>query len=239
MLIVLRKPAMVDRLISVVIPTYNRVAYLLEAIDSVLAQGYASLELIVVDDGSTDETAEVVARRGGVRYHHQANQGIAGARNAGVALARGAYLAFLDSDDVWMPGKLARQMAVLDADAGVDLVYGHAEQFRSPDVEPEFWRGYRAKPGVVAAPVPSSMLIRRAAFDRVGPFDARFGIGIEMDWYARLTEARLRAVMLPDVLFRRRLHRSNFNIVRADEQSERLHVLKAVIDRRRRSAGGA
>ena len=229
-----------DRLISVVIPTFNRAGYLPEAVDSVLAQGHASLELIVVDDGSTDDTAAVVARCGNaVRYHFQPNRGIAGARNAGAALARGAYLAFLDSDDAWTPGKLARQMAVLDANPGVDVVYGHAEQFYSPDVEPAFWRGYRAKPGVVAAPVCGAMLIRRAAFDRVGAFDPRFGIGIEMDWYARLVEQGLRAVMLPDVVFRRRLHRGNFNIVRADEQSERLHVLKAVIDRRRRSAVGS
>lgn len=228
---------MTARLISVVIPTYNRADYLPEAVDSVLAQGYASLELIVVDDGSTDGTKALLAHRGSVRYHYQPNQGIGAARNAGVELARGSYLAFLDSDDVWMPGKLVRQMAVLDADPRVDVVYGHAEQFRSPEIEPGYWQRSRTVPGIVAAPVACSMLIRRAAFDRVGPFDRRLSIGVEMDWYARLAERGLGVRMLPDVLFRRRLHRSNFNLTHASEQSERLRVLKAVIDRRRESAG--
>jgi glycosyltransferase involved in cell wall biosynthesis len=226
-----------DRLISVVIPVYNRERYLAEAIESVLTQDYAPIDLIVVDDGSTDGTAAIVAGMGAkLRYVYQPNQGIAGARNTGVTLARGSFLAFLDSDDLWLTDKLSRQMAVFAAQPETDVVYGHAEQFCSPEIEPEFWRRFRVRPGVLPAPLSSSMLIRRAAFDGVGPFDPRFGIGIEMDWHARLAERKLRVTMLPEVVFRRRLHRSNFNIEHGNDQSERLHVLKAVIDRRRRLA---
>jgi len=226
-----------QRLVSVVIPIYNRECYIVEAIESVLVQDYAPLELIVVDDGSTDGTAATVGRiDAGIRYVYQENRGIAGARNAGVALATGAFLSFLDSDDAWLPDKLTRQMAVFAAHPETDVVFGHAEQFYSPEIEPEFWRQFRSRPGILPAPLPSAMLIRRPAFDRVGLFDPRFSIGVDMDWQARLTEQNLRAVMLPDVVFRRRLHRSNFNVVHAGEQSERLHVLKAVLDRRRRPA---
>ena len=222
-------------LVSVVIPTHNRERYLRAAIESVLAQDYAPVELIVVDDGSTDATAAMLDGMGAtVRCIHQANQGIAGARNAGIAVARGSFLAFLDDDDLWLPDKLTRQMAAFAEHSETDAVYGHAEQFYSPEIEPEFWERFRIRPGVMAAPIAGALLIRRAAFDRVGPFDPRFGIGVEMDWNARLAEQRLVVTMLPEVVYRRRLHRGNFNIRHAGEQSERLHVLKAVIDRRRR-----
>ncbi len=92
---------------------------------------------------------------------------------------------------------------------------------------------------VQAAPIACALLIRRAAFDRVGPFNESLRIGVEMDWYARLCDRRLRVVMLEEPVYRRRLHRSNLNLTHADEQSERLRVLKMALDRRRsRAAAG-
>src|SRR5262245_39908172 len=100
--------------VSVVIPSYNSAAYLPAAIDSVLAQTARDLEVIVVDDGSTDDTPDVVARYGPpVRGIRQANAGVAAARNRGIAEARGRYIAFLDADDTWEPVKLERQLGEL------------------------------------------------------------------------------------------------------------------------------
>lgn len=221
-------------LISVIIPTFNRVQYLEDAIASVLNQDYTPVELIVVDDGSTDATPSVVRGMGGnIRYVYQDNMGIAGARNTGVSLATGAFLAFLDSDDVWMPGKLTRQMAVFAARPETDVVYGHAEQFFSPEIEPEFRQRLKTGEGILPAPLPTSMLIRRAAFDHVGPFDPQYPVGTEIGWQARLQECDLTVTMMPDVVYRRRLHRSNFSLTHADASGDRLRALKAIIDRRR------
>jgi glycosyltransferase involved in cell wall biosynthesis len=112
-------------LVSVVIPTYNRAAILPEAVDSVLAQTHACVEIVIVDDGSRDATAEVVRARYGhdprVRYFHQPNGGVSAARNHGLRQVRGEFVAFLDSDDAWYPNKLALQVAALRAvpDAGM------------------------------------------------------------------------------------------------------------------------
>jgi glycosyltransferase involved in cell wall biosynthesis len=114
--------------ISVVIPVHNGELYLAEAVDSALAQTHRPAEVVVVDDGSTDGTAEVAAGLGAaVRYVHQRNRGPGGAMNRGVALARGEYVAFLSADDVWEPEKLAGQMAALVADPSLDLVFGHVQ----------------------------------------------------------------------------------------------------------------
>ena len=97
-------------LVSVVIPTWNRAALLGDALDSVFAQNYAPVQVIVVDDGSTDDTRSLAARYPGVEYYRQEHAGSAAARNRGVAHARGDYIAFLDSDDVWLPGKLRTEL---------------------------------------------------------------------------------------------------------------------------------
>jgi len=110
--------------VSVIIPTFNQSGYLVEAIKSVLSQTYTSLEVIVVDDGSTDNTAEVVgAFDSRVRYLRQSNKGTAAARNAGIAHAKGKWIAFLDHDDLWMPEKLALQIPLFEADPKLGLVY--------------------------------------------------------------------------------------------------------------------
>src|SRR5262245_40114640 len=115
-------PSATARLVSVVIPTYNSGRFIADAIDSVLANGRSETELLVVDDWSTDDTAEIVARYGSaVTLIRQANAGAAVARNAGMRLARGRYIAFLDADDVWLPGKIEAQVAHLDRHRDVSL----------------------------------------------------------------------------------------------------------------------
>ena len=112
--------------VSVVIPTYNRAQLVTEAIDSVLMQTYKDYEIIVVDDGSTDDTEQVlVPYRDRIRYIYQENQGGAAARNAGIRNSKGTYIAFLDSDDLWLPSKLEKQVAVLNEYEDIALVYSN------------------------------------------------------------------------------------------------------------------
>src|SRR5437867_1708261 len=116
--------------VSIVIPTYNYGRYVVEAVESVLNQSFQDREVIVVDDGSTDDTRERLERfRGRIRYIYQRNKGLPAARNTGIRAARGAYVAFLDSDDLWLPEKLALQVPILDTRQQVGMVYTDAHLF--------------------------------------------------------------------------------------------------------------
>src|SRR5207247_11352011 len=133
-------------LVTVIIGAYNAERYLAEAIDSVLVQTHSNHELIVVDDGSTDSTAEVAEGYGPqVRCIRQENGGMAASRNRAIPEARGSYFSFLDADDRFPPDKLRRQLAVFDADPELDIVYGHVTEFLSPDLGAEA-RGLRRTP---------------------------------------------------------------------------------------------
>jgi glycosyltransferase involved in cell wall biosynthesis len=124
---------MTPLLISCIVPVFNGERYLGEAIDSILAQTYRPVEIIVVDDGSTDGTAAVAARYGDrIRYVRQNNGGAPTARNLGLSVAMGEFVAFLDSDDLWHPEKLQRQMACFEARADLDLCVTHLQRFWVP-----------------------------------------------------------------------------------------------------------
>jgi len=229
-------------LISVIIPTYNCAQYLSEAINSVLAQDYPRLEIIVVDDGSTDDTAAVVAAFGDqLTCIHQENQGIGGARNTGQTIARGDFIAYLDADDLYLPGKLSRQMACFEADPALECVQGHMEQFLSPELGPDFTSTVNVNTRLpLAAPMASTTLIKRQALERVGPWPIGLTLGTDLEWYARVQEDGVKCLMLEETVLRRRVHRNNTNLVHAADKKERLYVLKAMLDRRRakqRSAG--
>ncbi|MBI4572082.1 MAG: glycosyltransferase family 2 protein [candidate division NC10 bacterium] len=167
-------------LVSVIIPTHNRAALVREAIESALNQTYPAREVIVVDDGSTDETPEVLARYGdAIRTVRTANRGCAAARNAGVGVARGQYLAFVDSDDAAPPDRLSLQVPVLDAHPDVGIVYGNSIAF-GPDLPGEqVHHPVRPDPdGSVAEGIFfttrigfDSVLLRRAAVEQAGGFD--------------------------------------------------------------------
>lgn len=118
-----------DPLVSVVIPAFNVAPYIGEAIESVLGQELKDVEILAIDDGSTDGTREAVGRYGSaVTYIYQPNQGVSAARNAGIRLARGKYVAFLDADDAWLPDKLERQVRLFEVSPEVDVVFSDYEE---------------------------------------------------------------------------------------------------------------
>ncbi|MCX6033075.1 MAG: glycosyltransferase family A protein [Chloroflexi bacterium] len=225
-------------LVSVIIPTFNRAGYLIEAIESVLAQSYRPIEIIVVDDGSTDGTAEEIVSHFGaaVRYAWQLNQGASVARNAGIALAQGDLLAFLDSDDLWEPEKLTLQVATLITNPDTEAVLGRVRQFYSPELSEEARSRLWCPDGLLPGYVPGALLIWRKAFLRVGLFEPQLRVGEFMSWMIRAREAELRTVMLEECVYRRRVHAANKGIARQDTIGPRAAILKAALDRRRQRA---
>jgi glycosyltransferase involved in cell wall biosynthesis len=221
-------------LISVMIGVYNGAPYLAEAIRSVQAQTYRPYELIVVDDGSDDGSAEVAQSFEEVHYIFQERGGNGAARNRAVEAARAGFFAFLDADDRFTPHKLEHQMDALEADAGVDMVFGHVHEFVSPELADEERAGIRPPaPQPLPWTAPNLMLIRRPSFERVGGFSTELRVGVTVDWFARASEAGLRSLMLPEVVLERRLHTQNNGLRERDARSQYLHVLKAAMDRRR------
>jgi glycosyltransferase involved in cell wall biosynthesis len=218
--------------VSVIIPVYNYERYLGEAIESVLGQTYQQLEVIVVDDGSTDRSGEVArsfADRG-VLYSQQVHAGIGPARNEGVELARGEFLAFLDADDRWPLHKIERQLKALKSDETLEMVFGQALQLQNGSEWEAAVNDYKPSvPGMV----PGTMLIKREAFDRVGLFQGGLKVGEFIDWYARAVELNVRSLMLPELLLWRRIHDSNQGVRERQSVTDYARVLKAKLDRQR------
>ncbi len=223
--------------VSVVIPAFNAEKYLEASIDSVLGQTVRAHEIVVVDDGSTDRTADIVGSYGEpVRCHRQSNHGVGHACNQGARLSTGDFLAFQAADDLWVPEKLERQLEAFRLQPGLDMVFAHVQQFVSPELNDADRLRFRCPaepmPGYLAA----AMLVRRASFERVGPLPTHVQVGDFIDWYDRARSEGLRETMLPEVLVKRRIHTTNLSIRRRHDQAELAQVLKGVIDRRRRAA---
>lgn len=203
------RPAGSRPLVSVVVPVYNGEAFLTQAIHSVLSQTYAPIEVLAVDDGSTDHSPAILAGMAGIRVIRQPNQGVAAARNAGIAASLGDFIALLDQDDVWLPGKISAQMDRLLADPVLDYALTTQQRFVEPGVEVPAW----VRAGSLEKPVggfePSAAVIRRSAFTRIGLFDTRFIQGSDADWFFRAADAGLRFAVIPEPLLLRRVHTRN------------------------------
>jgi glycosyltransferase involved in cell wall biosynthesis len=222
-------------LVSVIIPVYNAERYVAEAIESVLAQTYDPVEIIAVDDGSTDGSAAVVKQFPFVQYYFQANAGISATRNRGIEQAQGDFLAFLDADDIWVNDKLALQMAAFEDNPGLDIVFGHVQQFRSPELA-QAENDPPAATDLMPGHIPSTMLIKRETFFRVGLFETHWKMGEFASWYLRSLEQGLQNMMLPDLVTRRRLHETNHGIQQRELIKDYVHIIKASLDRRRKAA---
>ncbi len=212
---------MQDRTVSVVIPTHNYGQYVTEAVEGVLSQTFRDYEIIVVDDGSTDDTRErLEPYMGRIRYMYQKNRGISAARNVGIRAARGRYIAFLDADDVWLPEKLARETAFLEEHGEVGLVASlslGSEDGMFQATEPEQETGqpgpryFTAKDFLLRSRfAPSGVTVRRSCFETVGMFDETIFGAEDVDMWVRIAQV-FPVVRLEEALWQYRVHGGSFS----------------------------
>ena len=217
-------------LVSCIVPVWNGGEYVAAALRSIVNQTYGSIEILVVDDGSDDGSADIALRAcPRATIVRQVHAGPGAARNRGVALGRGRWLAFLDAEDLWHREKLARQLAALEQLPHHGLSLAHMRNFWSPELPESVRRRHadlvcQAWPGVTC----STLVVRRKVFDQIGPFSETLPTGEDRDWLTRADRLGVRYLVLPDVLALHRIHRANLN--------RRLHEAgrTAVVERARR-----
>jgi glycosyltransferase involved in cell wall biosynthesis len=219
-------------LVSVIIPVYNGEKYLGEAVQSVLEQDYRPLEIIVVDDGSTDRSAEIASSYAEVRYFHQENQGVSAARNAAIAMAMGEFLAFLDADDRWTPNKLSVQIGyhLAHPDIGYTITHQRIQLEPGAPVQAAFKRELLETdhPGYV----PSTLMVKQQALQTIGDFQTRYRTGEDIDWFSRAKDSGIPMGIVPEMLLFRRMHHSNLSLQGRPNFSQLLRSLKTSIDRK-------
>jgi glycosyltransferase involved in cell wall biosynthesis len=214
--------------ISVIVPVFNGERFLQDALDSVFTQDVSGLDLVVVDDGSTDGTEAIVRRLGSrVSYIRQTNQGQAAAVNNGLRHARGEVVSILDADDLWVPGAIAGLRREMAQEPGAEIVSGLTSRYK--DGRP------------LGVPFPAlffgSSLIRRSLFERVGLQDERLRFSEDADWFLRALEAgaSVRFAAVPTLYYRE--HDANLTCDKASTLRGYTAVLKRSLDRRRTAAG--
>ena len=225
--------------ISVIVPVYNGCRFLGDAIRSVMAQNHHPLEIIVVDDGSTDATAEVAASFGdAILYHRQENAGAPAARNKGLSMASGGFIAFLDADDLFVPDKLAQQRVRLDSHPECDIVIGRQVHESLVDgrkliVERSVERSEGLSLQLGCA------LFRREVFEKVGVLNVALRHCDDWDWFLRAREIGVGIVIHRDVVLRQRVHENNLTRQRDEGAKYQTMAFKLSLDRRRANGGRA
>lgn len=217
--------------VSVVIPVFNGEAFLREAVESVLAQKYSPLEIIIVDDGSTDGT-ETMARSlpEPVRYLRQNNAGPAAARNRGIEHAQGSLIAFADADDLWPAAKLELQLPYFN-DPAIEIVMGRIQQVHLSNAEEFGEPAFSVNLG--------SAVIRKTVFERVGLFDETMRYSEDVDWFMRAREGGVAIVTIDAVTLLYRQHEQNMTRGKSTSELNVLKALKRSLDRRREQTGVA
>ncbi|RLD45745.1 MAG: glycosyltransferase family 2 protein [Bacteroidetes bacterium] len=221
--------------ISVVIPVYNTEKYLDQAIESVLKQNEKPLEIIVVDDASSDNSINVAEQFGNkiTLLKQPNNNGCGASRNRGIEHANGKYLAFIDADDLWTSGKLKNQLAYLENNPDIDMVFGMVEQFISPelsDIDKNKLRDELKKmPGYVAG----AMLICKETFLKVGLLNEKLELGEYIDWFSRAKDMGLKFHLSDAVVLKRRIHTSNMGIYKRQHLKDYTAILREALARKR------
>ncbi len=224
-------------LVSCIIPVYNGERFLAEAIDSILSQTYKVTEIVVIDDGSTDGTPDVVRGYGNrLRYARQTNAGKSAARNHGIRLATGEFIAFLDADDLWHSEKLARQIDRFIARPELGYCLTHRQNFWVSERAGEAARlqDHRlteAHPGTA-----STFIARTECFNLVGPLNDRLKNRDIQEWMLRADRLGVVREVMPDVLVSRRIHDSNESRQRRKE--EWFDIIKQSLDSKRQNKSG-
>ena len=221
------------RLVSVIIPVHNGGRYLRAALESVLAQSYHPFEVIVVDDGSTDDSAVIAQGFPEVRYIHQSNQGVATARNNGIEAARGEFFAFLDQDDLWTTEKLKLQIPYLLSHPDVGYTLTQQQFFLDPGATIPTWFRKELLSEVHTGWVLGTLVVRRAAFEKIGNFATGYSAASDGDWFFRAKAAEVPMAVVPELLLLKRIHGGNESARAKEILAELRKVVKSSLDRQR------
>lgn len=216
-------------LVSVILPVYNGERYVSQAIESVLSQTYIPTELIVIDDGSLDNSASIARSYKEVHFLRQRNQGVAVARNSGITAARGTLIAFIDQDDLWTPNKLNVQVHCLLKNPGVQYVNAWVKLFAEPghDLRSRYAEDFIGHAHM--ARTPGTLVARKSLFDCVGMFHPRFRIACDVEWFVRLKKYRMPAYIIPEVLLYKRIHNNNLSSDVRTNRREVFSILRETI----------
>jgi len=223
-----------NKLVSVIIPVYNGEKYLLEAIETVINQTYKPLEIIIVDDGSTDNSKQIIASFPEIKYLYQENQGVAVARNTGIAEAKGEYIALLDQDDLWAENKLQIQVDYLDNHQEIDYVLGHQQSFLQEGCEKPHWLKVKFLQESIPAYLVGALLARKNLFNIIGGFSDEYRYGNDSDWFAKTLDLGIKSKILSQVVLYKRIHDTNESHDIKGMQTDVLKWLRASIKRKRK-----
>jgi glycosyltransferase involved in cell wall biosynthesis len=225
-------------MVSIIIPLYNGARFIAEALGSILAQTFTAYELLIIDDGSTDESAtlvqQIMQNDPRLRYHYQPNGGVTTARNQGIRASRGDLIAFLDQDDRWMNNALACQVAYHQQHPAVGYTLAHQICFLEPGCSPPAWFQRQTFDQPHIGYLPGTLVVKRAVFEEIGLFDPAIPISSDADWFARASDAQIPMGILPQVLLERRIHNENQSQQSKQIQRELFHLLHASIKRKQR-----
>jgi glycosyltransferase involved in cell wall biosynthesis len=226
-----------SKLVSVIIPVFNSEKYVEEAITSVLSQTYKNIELICINDKSTDNSLSVLESFGNriILINNETNCGTAESRNKGIRLARGEYLAFIDNDDVWESNKLEAQMKHFQNNPDLDVSICHMRNFISPETSEEVKKLRYCPPDPLPGYIPSTIVVKKPSFENAGYFDSRWKNGESFAWIMQAQDAGLKFGILDDVLVKRRIHENNKGALDVStSKSEYLKIIRESVDRRRK-----
>ncbi len=219
--------------VSVIMPVYNGERYLHYAIESVLSQTLLPAEVIIVDDGSSDNSMSIANRYGDrITYIRKEHSGVAHTMNVGIEHARCEYIAFLDADDLWVNEKLEIQMRAIQSHP-VDMVFGYMKQFISPELSEQEKSEITIPNSVIPGYSRDTLFIKKDSLLRVGLFSTEFQIGEFIEWFSRATDVGLKSLMLPEILAMRRIHLSNMTRIENTDKRNYTRVIKSVLNRRR------
>lgn len=211
--------------ISVIIPAYNAEAHIENAIKSILDQEYKNIEIIVIDDGSTDSTAQI-CKKFDITLVQQENKGISAARNAGLKEVTGNLIAFLDADDLWYKYKLGDQVKLIESNQSPSFVLGLSiaiDNNKSPITDPHF---------VLSL---GTVLVKKEVFNQVGNFDEQLEFGEDIDWFLRVMEAEFNCLVSPKPVLKFRRHENNSTNNREKTNQFFLRAIRQSLKRRKQS----
>lgn len=213
-------------LVSVLIPTYNYGRFLKQCLESVVNQTYKNIEVIIVDDGSTDNTKQIIQEYPVVRYYYQNNSGVSVARNRLLKEARGEYIAFIDADDYWTEDKIEKQISYLQNHPDEDMVFSICRNFFDNEQVANNKKAQFLAQTDFLAGIPSA-LIKKEIFDKFGFFEDDMEYGEDSEWLMRVRLHGIKSGRIDEVLYFRRLHGNNITIQKTPIGNEGYKMLVA------------